>query len=213
MQGELFPAGARLTSWEYAWVHEGGHAEVGQHEEEDDGIVGRDDRGHVETEPRAPVGTVRSSDPSLVSLPPPPTVPRGSQHCIPHPNWSHFNSTACGTLGGHNRMCSRHPSGSKIPLWDPTAGWCWEQGKPGRWHGGHPGDLHRGDTKPAPAPVPPEPLVLLTSQRQLQQDPGTPEQHPAPPRDPWVHSEGITLLPPAPASRLGQRASPLQAPA
>lgn len=51
------PSRAALTSREYAGVHEGGHAEVGQHEEEDDGIVGGNDRGDVQAEPGAPAGT------------------------------------------------------------------------------------------------------------------------------------------------------------
>lgn len=45
-----------LSSWEYAWVHEGGHAEVGQHKEEDDSIVDGNDWGDVEAEPRAREG-------------------------------------------------------------------------------------------------------------------------------------------------------------
>lgn len=43
-----------LTSGEDAGVHERGHAEVGQHEQEDDSVV--DGHGHGETlrEPRTP---------------------------------------------------------------------------------------------------------------------------------------------------------------
>lgn len=70
-----------------------------------------------------------------------------------------------------------------------------------------------GDMKPAPAPVPPEPLMLLTFQRQLQQDMGTlastqllQEAHGS-----TVRESPCSLLPQQEGT--GQRASPLQAPA
>lgn len=44
-----------LTSREDPWVHEGGHAEVGQDEEEEDAIVDGDGWGHGARQPRAPV--------------------------------------------------------------------------------------------------------------------------------------------------------------
>lgn len=42
------------TSGENARVHEGGHAKVGQHKDEDDAIVKWDDGGDCAGQPRAP---------------------------------------------------------------------------------------------------------------------------------------------------------------
>lgn len=146
------------------------------------------------------------------------------------PPLQHGLTPAWGAPGGHSGTCSSHPSGSKIPLWDPTGGshgavvlgtgktrpMAWEaprgpaQKAPARGPPCAPPaasgrrDPVRGH-ETSPALVPPEPLVLLTSQRQLQRDTGTPaghgdpSQHPAPPRGPWERSEGITLLPLSPA--------------
>lgn len=49
MFGCFFPP----TSGEDAWVHEGGHAEVGQDKQEDDSIVDGDSHGEVLRQPRA----------------------------------------------------------------------------------------------------------------------------------------------------------------
>lgn len=48
------------TSGEDARVHEGGHAEVGQDEEEDDAIVDRNGRGHSSRQPWAPASDSRT---------------------------------------------------------------------------------------------------------------------------------------------------------
>lgn len=79
-----FPGGVRLTSREDARVHEGGHAEVGQHEEEDDSIVGRNDRGDIQAEPRAPAGNSSGETPR----PCPTDRSSGTVLRVP-PHWPH----------------------------------------------------------------------------------------------------------------------------
>lgn len=49
-----------LTSREDPWVHEGGHAEVGQDKEEEDAIVDGDGWGHGACQPWAPVSDSRA---------------------------------------------------------------------------------------------------------------------------------------------------------
>lgn len=106
------PSRARLTSREYAWVHEGGHTEVGQHEEEDNSIVDRNDWGDVQTEPWAPAGTKAVRHPGPVPQVTPVVLPTAP--CIaprnPHSPRQASLSSDSALRASEGCMGANHPS-------------------------------------------------------------------------------------------------------
>lgn len=112
------PSRATLTSWEYAGVHEGGHAEVGQHEEKDNGIVGRNDGGDVQAEPRAPAGTgavgyAAAGHPDMVPAPAQPRQCHRAPRCPREPA-QHTGVVWLGSL--HSQLRVRSPAQGLCPF-------------------------------------------------------------------------------------------------